>query len=199
MDVLSYDLQVLKKRKELAHIQAQIAAENIRLVELQSYIDTVDEQFNELSMWTVHSLRDFANDKDVDYGNTKLLLKVARIKKLNASKEYDNQVGVIVGVKESDPGVCSMVTMHLPSTNQHVSVKYSDIHVEKLADNLVETWSDKIAQIIQNGVLQDSRLFAYEWDAIEKNIFMVKFAATDKMLGCYKQSWSDCKIPTRIY
>jgi hypothetical protein len=199
MDVHSYDMLVLKKRNELKHVEAQIAAAKTQLVSLHNYIDTVDNQFNDLSMWTLHCLRDFAKDEDVECANTKLLLKIARIKKINASKVYNNQVGVIVGVKETEPGVCNMVTMHIPSTNQHVSVKYSDIEVDNLVDNVTDTWSDKISQIVKNGILHDSRLFAYEWDAIEKNILMVKFAANDAMLKCYKQSWSDGKIPLRIY
>jgi len=199
MSIAIYELEVQNKRAELLRIQTEIVTAEAKLEVLHKYIDTVDDEFNKLSLWTAHCLRDFATDSEVEGVNKEFLLKMGRIKRIHASKVYNNQLGIIVGVKEAEPGVCSMVTMHIPSTNQHVCVKYSDIDIEKPLDNLKETWSDKISQIINNGILNESRPFAYEWDAVEKNIFMVKFVPNDKMLRCYKESWSEGKIPTRIH
>jgi len=198
MSVKIHDLELYDKRVELLRIQTEILAAEEKLNVLHKYIDTVDDEFHNLSIWTAHCLRDFATDSEVEGVNRDLLLKMARIKKIHASKLYDNQLGIIVGIKESEEGVCSMVTMHIPSTNKHICVKYSDVEVEKPLGNLKETWSNKISQIINNGILNEDRAFAYEWDAVEKNIFMVNFVPTDKMLKCYLESWSEGKIPTRI-
>jgi len=198
MSVKIHDLELYDKRVELLRIQTEILAAEEKLNVLHKYIDTVDDEFHNLSIWTAHCLRDFATDSEVEGVNRDLLLKMARIKKIHASRLYDNQLGIIVGIKESEEGVCSMVTMHIPSTNKYICVKYSDVEIEKPLGNLKETWSNKISQIINNGILNEDRAFAYEWDAVEKNIFMVNFVPTDKMLKCYLESWSEGKIPTRI-
>jgi len=199
MSIAIYELEVQNKRAELLRIQTDIIAAKAKLEVLHKYIDTVDDEFHNLSLWTAYRLRDFATDSEVEGLNKEYLLKIGRIKKIHASKVYHNQLGIIVGVKEGAPGVCSMVTMHIPATNQHVCVKYSDIEIEKALGNLKETWSDKISQVINSGILNESRAFAYEWDALEKNIFLVNFVPTDEMMRFYKESWSEGKIPTRIH
>jgi len=188
--------EIQKKQVELLRVHTEIVAAETKLKEIHQDIDKINNEFHNLSVWTAHCLRDFATDNEVQGINKDFLLKIARIKKIQASKVYDNQLGIIVGV-QGEAGVCSKVTMHIPSTDKHVQVNYSDVEIEK--PHAEKTWSTKIKQIIENGILKESPLFAYEWDAVEKNIFVMKIVPTDEMLASYKEEWAKGKIRTRIH